>query len=76
MATCNLRLFPRTDEEAPKPVEQEATVSVRLGELYPVLKQALRANYAWLRDFQDDEIRVTQDFYDVVRAFAGLRPSA
>ena len=76
MATCNLRLFPRTEEEAPKTVEQEATVSVRLGDLYPVLRQALRANYAWLRDFKDDEIRVTQDFYDVVRAFAGLRPSA
>ena len=76
MATCNLRLFPRTEEETPKPVEQEATVSVRLGELYPVLRQALRANYAWLRDFKDDEIRITQDFYDVVRAFAGLRPSA
>ena len=76
MATCNLRLFPRTEEEAPKTLEQEATVSVRLGDLYPVLRQALRANYAWLRDFKDDEIRVTQDFYDVVRAFAGLRPSA
>lgn len=76
MATCHLRLFPQTEDDAPKAVEQDATVSVRLGDLYPVLRQALRANYAWLRDFQDDEIRVTQDFYDVVRAFSGLRPSA
>ncbi len=76
MATCHLRVFPGSEEEAPQDREQEATVSVRLGELYPVLRQALRANYVWLRDFQDDEIRVTQDFYDVVRAFAGARPSA
>ena len=76
MATCRLRLFPQTEEDAPRAVEQDATVLVRLGDLYPVLRQALRANYAWLRDFQDDEIRVTQDFYDVVRAFSGLRPSA
>jgi hypothetical protein len=51
-------------------------VSIRLGDLLPVLRQALRANYVWLRDFQDDEVRVTQDFYDVIRAFEGLRPSA
>ena len=76
MATCRLRLFPQTEVDPPKAVEPDATVSVRLGDLYPVLRQALRANYAWLRDFQDDEIRVTQDFYDVVRAFSGLRPSA
>ena len=76
MATCHLRLFPHAEEESHPSGQQEATVSVRLGELYPVLRQALKANYAWLKDFQDDEIRVTQDFYDVVRAFAGLRPSA
>jgi hypothetical protein len=76
MATCRLRLFPHDEEEARPSDEQEATVSVRLGELYPILRQALKANYAWLKDFQDDEIRVTQDFYDVVRAFSGLRPSA
>ena len=76
MATCHLRLYPHAEEETPPSLEQEATVSVRLGELYPVLKQALRANYAWLRDFEDDEIHVTPDFYDVIRAFSGLRPSA
>lgn len=76
MATCNLRLFPRGEEETCPTDEQEATVAVRLGDLYPVLRQALKANYAWLKDFQDDEIRVTPDFYDVIRAFSRLRPSA
>ncbi len=76
MSTCHLRLFPHAAEEAPATSEQGATVSVRLGDLLPVLRQAIRANYVWLRDFQDDEIRVTQDFYDVIRAFQGLRPSA
>ena len=76
MATCNLRLYPRSENDAAKTCEQEATVSVWLGDLYPILRQALRANHTWLRDFQDDEIRVTPDLYDVIRAFAGLRPSA
>ena len=76
MAACNLRLYPTGELEAPTGFEQGASVSVRLGEIVPVLRQAFRGNYAWLRDFEDDEIRVTQDFYDVIRAFANLRPSA
>ncbi len=76
MATCHLRLYPHDEGDATQTIEQEATVSIRLGDLFPVLRQALKANYVWLKDFQDDEIRVTQDFYDVVRAFGSLRPSA
>ena len=75
MATCQLRVFPRPEEEAAPSREQAATVAVRLGDLYPVLKQALRANYVWLKDFEDDEIRVTADFYDVLRAFSRLKPA-
>jgi hypothetical protein len=76
MATCHLRLFPSTAEDSVTTSDQEATVPVRLRELLPVLQQALKANYVWLRDFQDDEVRVTQDFYDVIRSFQSLRPSA
>ena len=76
MATCHLRLFPHTEEEALPSPDQEATVSVRVKDLFPILRQALKANHIWLRDFQDDEVRVTQDFYDVIRAFSSLRPSA
>ena len=76
MATCHLRVFPHNEEEAPRIAEQEATVPVRVSELVSVLRQAIKSNYVWLRDFQDDEVRVTQDFYDVIRAFSSLRPSA
>jgi hypothetical protein len=77
MGTCHLRLFPDSDEQSPQvATEQEANVPVRMRDLIAVLRQAIKANYVWLRDFQDDEVRVTQDFYDVVRAFSSLRPSA
>ena len=76
MATCHLRVFPYTNEESTVCERQEASISVRLGELFPVLAHALQADYAWLRDFEDDEIHLTPDFYDVVRAFSGVRPSA
>jgi len=76
MATCHLRVFPHNEEEAPQKSVQEATVPVQLRELMSVLRQATKANYVWLRDFQDDEVLVTQDFFDVIRAFSRLRPSA
>ncbi len=76
MATCHLRLFPQAEQDAPPSSEQDASVSIRLSDLFPLLRHAVKANYAWIKDFEDDEIRVTPDFYDVVRAFTGLRPSA
>jgi hypothetical protein len=77
MATCHLRVFPHNEETVVTPkTDQEATVPVRLHELLSVLRQATKANYVWLRDFQDDEVRVTPDFFDVIRAFSSLRPSA
>ena len=75
MATARLRLFPRpADDDAPEP--GVPSVSVRLADLYPVLLQAYRDNYVWLRDFEEDEILVSPDFHEVVLAFSGCRPSA
>ncbi len=75
MATARLRVFPHTDDE---PVEtfHIPTEPIRLAELYPLLAQAIRDNYSWLRDFEDDEILVSRDLYEVVRAFSNVRPSA
>ena len=77
MGTCHLRIFPYTDEEHIEQSQgQEATVSMRFGDLFPLLAEALSDDYAWLRDFEDDEIKVTPDLYDVIRAFADLRSPA
>jgi hypothetical protein len=74
MATARLRVFPHPDEEQEDP--SNPTVSIRLSELYPLLAQAYRDNYVWLRDFEDDELMVSNDLYEVVRAFSNCRPSA
>jgi hypothetical protein len=74
MATARLRLFrPEHDleDEAASP-----DIPIRLADLYPLLAQALRDNYTWLRDFEDDRILVSSDLYEVVRAFSNYRPSA
>jgi hypothetical protein len=52
------------------------SITIRLSELYPLLAQAYRDNYVWLRDFEDDELLVSNDLYEVVRAFSNCRPSA
>jgi hypothetical protein len=54
---------------------QEPTVRVSLGDLLPLLALAQRRNYLWLQDFLEDEVRITSDLYEVLRAFQ-CRPSA
>ena len=75
MASARLRVFPHPDDE---PVGEIGTPSVpiRLSELYPLLAQAFRDNYTWLRDFEDEELMVSSDLFEIVRAFSNMRPSA
>jgi hypothetical protein len=74
MAT-QLRVFPSPSEpsEASPPMP---TVRIRLGDLLPLIALAHQHNYLWLQDFLDDEVKVTEDLYEVVRAFQCYRPSA
>lgn len=75
MASARLRVFPRAEDETPEG-ESTPTVAVRLIDLYPLLAQAYRDKYVWLRDFEDDHIMISSDLYEVVRAFSDFRPSA
>lgn len=70
----HLRVYPETiaDDE-----HQEPEIRVRLSDLLPLITLARKNNYLWLQDFLDDEVAVTADLYDVLRAFgSSLRPSA
>jgi hypothetical protein len=75
MATARLRVFPRPEDETPDRAHTPA-VPIRLVDLYPLLAQAYRDNYVWLRDFEQDQLLVSPDFFEVVRAFGDCRPSA
>lgn len=76
MATARLRVFPHPDEDSRDATQHAPSVPIHLSDLYPLLAQAYRDNYVWLRDFEDDELLVSQDLYEVVRAFSNCRPSA
>lgn len=75
MATARLRLFPHTEEEEQEDVGTPS-IPIRLSDLYPLLAQAYRDNYVWLRDFEEDRLMVSSDLFEVIRAFSNCRPSA
>jgi hypothetical protein len=71
----HLRVYP-SPAEAPEPELPPENVHVRLGDLLPLVALAHRHNYLWLQDFLDDEVTITADLYEVLRAFRYHRPSA
>lgn len=57
------------------PVKETVTLSV--GELFPLLADAIRSERTWLRDFTDDEISISADLYEVILAYRHhIRPGA
>jgi hypothetical protein len=75
MATAQLRVFPRPETE-PEEEFHAPAVPIRLVDLYPLLAQAFRDNYVWLRDFEEEQLLVSRDLFEVIRAFSNCRPSA
>ncbi len=53
------------------------TVTIPLGEILPMLADAVANNRTWLRDFSNDEVTITSDLYEVILAYQHYRrPSA
>jgi hypothetical protein len=71
---AQLRVYPSPQE--PSSSLHAPSVGMRLGDLLPLVALAEHHNYLWLQDFLDDEVRITSDLYDVLRAFRAYRPSA
>jgi hypothetical protein len=69
---AQLRVFPHSQDDGYCD-HQEPNVRVRLGDLLPLLSLARRNNYLWLEDFIEDEVRITPDLYEVLRAFSACK---
>lgn len=78
MPRTNLRIYYGPEEEAPAPASQvSSVVNVKLGEILPLLVDAVRSQRTWLKDFQDEEISISLDLYEVLLAYQYYRrPSA
>lgn len=75
-----LRVYfgPSGDEAPGRPEDillPRKQVTVRLGEILPALSDAAQMQRAWLRDFEDDEITISMDLYEVLLAYQELRPT-
>ena len=81
MAQPQLRIYFGPHEDSPAMAATRATlpdsVTVPLGEVFNWLLDAIRNNRTWLRDFQDDEVTISADLYEVILAYQHYRrPSA
>jgi hypothetical protein len=69
-----LRLFIGEDE--PETAVAEPEVSMKLGELTRVLADAIIWDRTWISDFADEDVRVSNDLYEILSAYSQMRPSA
>jgi hypothetical protein len=81
MARSQLRVYYGPEKQvrasAARPQTEENSVRVPLGEIFPLLADAVRSERTWLRDFEDDEITISADLYEVILAYQHCRrPSA
>jgi hypothetical protein len=52
-------------------------ITVSVGEVLPLLADALASRRTWLRDFEHDEMTISADLYEVLLAYRHFRrPSA
>ncbi len=56
--------------------QSRQTVTVPLVDVLPLLADAVQSERTWLRDFEDDEITISMDLYEVILAYQHYRPSA
>jgi hypothetical protein len=69
------------EESAVKPTastsKNTSQISVSVGEVLPLLADAVASQRTWLKDFKDDEITISADLYEVLLAYQYFRrPSA
>ncbi len=70
MSAPQLRLFGthRTDDDSALAAEP-AKVTVSVADALPLLLDAARTHRAWLNDFADDSLEISQDLYEVLLAY-------
>ncbi len=73
----NLRVYYGPHEEATTRADQakraRPSVTVPLAEVLPLLAEAVRSERTWLRDFEEDEVTISMDLYEVILAYQHYR---
>ena len=58
----HLKLFQHAEDEQRNPV------SIKFGHLLPMLTEAISSQRSWVTDFEDEEIIISADLFDVIQA--------
>ena len=54
----------------------KSCITVPLGEVLSLLADAVAEGRPWVEDFEDDEITISSDLYEVLMAYQCFRPVA
>jgi hypothetical protein len=81
MSASYLKIYRGPEETAVPTLAKTAAgkpcVTVALSEVLPLLADAINSRRTWLSDFEDDDITVPADLYEVLLAYQYYRrPSA
>ena len=80
MSSVPLRIYYGPPEDAagsPQDGASRHSVTVPLGEVLPLLADAVQSERTWLSDMEEDEITISTDLYEVILAYQHYRrPSA
>jgi len=82
MSASRLRVYYGPEEVASDgstttTIPMRNTVNLPLGEVLPLLMDAVKNRRQWVGDFFDDEITISSDLYEVLLAYQHFRrPSA
>ena len=79
MARSDLRIYYGPEEvrqPQSSPALPTAHVAVPLSEVFPLLVEAMRSERAWLNDFQDEQIVISDDLHQVLLAYRQYRQSS
>ncbi|MBL4886603.1 MAG: hypothetical protein JKY95_19015 [Planctomycetaceae bacterium] len=69
----HLKIYTGEDDSA---AEEEAKHTMHLGQIAQVIGDASRSERTWLSDFEDEEVQVSADLYELLTAYWQLRPGA
>ena len=65
------------DSGLPATIPLHESVTLPLGEVLPMLLDAVQTRRQWLSDFEDDQVSISSDLYEVLLAYQHFRrPSA
>ncbi|MBL8827501.1 MAG: hypothetical protein JNM18_11035 [Planctomycetaceae bacterium] len=69
-----LRVYYGPDDAQSAPATADPNrVRISLGEILPLLAEAVESKRTWLKDFEDEELNISLDLYECILAYQHCR---